>query len=44
MLVHCDVKKPVKLYCDATAYGLGACLTHIMPNDHVRPIDMLYGG
>ena len=38
MLVHYDVKKPIKLFCDASAYGLGACLTLLMPNGDVRPI------
>ena len=38
MLVHYDVKKPKKLFCDASAYGLGACLAHVMQNGDVRPI------
>jgi len=37
-LVHYDVKKPIKLFCDAAAYRLGVCLTHLMLNGDVRPI------
>ena len=37
-LVHFDVKKPVKLFCDASAYGMGACLVHVMPNSQERPV------
>ena len=29
-LAHYDVKKPIKLYCDASPKLLGACLMHIM--------------
>ena len=28
-LAHYDVKKPIKLYCDASPKLLGACLMHI---------------
>ena len=38
MLVHYDANNPIKLYCDASAYGLGACLSHVMPNGDVHPI------
>ena len=38
MLVHYDVKKPIKLFFDASAYRLRACLTHLMPNGDVRAI------
>ena len=38
MLVHYDVKKPIKLFCDALAYGLGACLAHVMQNGDVQSI------
>eukprot|EP00731_Ephydatia_muelleri_P032647 Em0024g191a len=29
-LVHYDVEKPVKVYCDASSYGVGACLVHVI--------------
>ena len=34
LLVHFNVKKPLKLFCDTLAYGVGACLVHVMPNGH----------
>ena len=37
-LVHFDVKKPVKLFCDVSAYGVGACLVHVMPNCQEQPV------
>ena len=37
-LVHCDAKKPLKLYCDASAYGLGAGLVHVMDDNSQKPI------
>jgi len=30
ILVHYDVHKPLKLYCDASPYGLGACIMHVI--------------
>ena len=30
VLVHYDVHKPLKLYCDASPHGVGACLMHVI--------------
>ena len=30
VLVHYDVSKPIKLYCDASPYGVGACMMHVI--------------
>ncbi|XP_021340098.1 uncharacterized protein K02A2.6-like [Mizuhopecten yessoensis] len=38
VLVHYDGNKPLKLACDASAYGLGAVISHIMDNGEERPI------
>jgi len=38
MLVHYDVNKPLKLFCDASPHGLGACLVYVMPNGDERPV------
>ena len=38
ILVHFDVKKPMKLFCDASTYRVGACLVHVMPNGQEKPI------
>ena len=37
-LAHYDVNRPVKLFCDASAYDLGACFVHIMDDGSPRPI------
>ena len=37
-LAHYDVNRPVKLFCDASAYGLGVCLVHIMDDGSQKPI------
>ena len=29
-LVHLDVDKPIRLYCDALPKGVGACLMHVI--------------
>ena len=38
VLVHCDAKLPLRLACDASAYGLGAVLSHIMSDGSERPV------
>ncbi|XP_053550471.1 uncharacterized protein K02A2.6-like [Bombina bombina] len=38
LLVHYDLKKPLVLACDASPYGLGAVLSHIMPDGSERPV------
>ena len=35
-----DVKKPIRLACDVSAYGVGAMLTHVMDNGSERPVAM----
>ncbi|XP_064463517.1 uncharacterized protein K02A2.6-like [Ornithodoros turicata] len=37
-LVYYDVRKPLGLICDASAYGLGAIIFHIMSDGSERPI------
>ena len=31
--MHYDMKQKLKLYCDASAYGLGACLVRVMDDN-----------
>ena len=37
-LAHYDVKRTLKLYCDASAYGLGVCLVHVMDDNSEKPV------
>ena len=37
MLVHYDVNKPIKLYCDASAREVGACLMYVV-NGEEKPV------
>lgn len=38
VLTYYDVNKPVSLACDASPYGVGAVISHIMPNGDEKPI------
>ena len=38
VLVHYDVKKPIQLACDASPYGVGAVISHIMTDGTERPV------
>ena len=38
VLVHFDDSLPLTLSCDASPYGVGAVLSHMMPNGDVRPV------
>lgn len=38
VLTHYDPDLPVTLACDASSYGLGCVLSHIMPNGQEKPI------
>ena len=38
VLTHYNPALPVKLACDASPYGLGAVMSHVMPNNTERPI------
>lgn len=38
LLVHFDPDRPLLLSCDASQYGIGAVLAHVMENGQERPI------
>lgn len=38
VLVHYNSELPLRLDCDASAYGVGAVLSHIFPDGEERPI------
>ena len=38
LLVHYNLGKPIKLSCDASPYGVGACLSHVMEDGTERPV------
>ena len=38
VLTHYDPGLPVRLACDASPYGIGAVLSHVMPDSTERPI------
>jgi len=38
VLVHYDNSRPLVLSCDASSYGVGAVLSHIMENNSERPV------
>ncbi|XP_059413408.1 uncharacterized protein K02A2.6-like [Carassius carassius] len=38
VLTHYDQRLPVRLACDASPYGVGAVLSHVMPDGQERPI------
>ncbi|MCG8113098.1 MAG: RNase H-like domain-containing protein [Candidatus Thiodiazotropha taylori] len=38
VLTHYNPNLPVRLACDASAYGLGAVISHVMENGEERPI------
>ena len=38
VLVHYDISLPLKLACDASAYGVGAVISHVMSDGSERPV------
>ena len=38
VLAHYDVNLPIKLARDASSYGIGVVLSHLMPSGEARPV------
>ena len=38
VLAHYDAKLPICLAADASAYGIGAVISHVMPNGEEKPV------
>ena len=38
LLVHYDLKRQLRFACDASSYGLGAVLSHVMDGGRERPV------
>ena len=38
VLVHYDPNSPLRLACDASAYGVGAIISHVTPDESEKPI------
>ena len=38
VLVHYNANKTLKLACDASAYGVGTVISHVMDNGSEQPI------
>ena len=38
VLTHCDPNLPIRLAADASAYGIGAVLSHVLPTGKEKPV------
>ena len=38
VLVHYDSKLPLRMACDASSYGVGAVIAHVMPDGSEKPV------